>query len=78
MDMEHIMRKGNLRSLIAEGNYSLGKKAREAENDGCDVRRSRPGIVRRHEWNLMMDGPVVVLIHGLRRDGYRRGNQSDT
>jgi hypothetical protein len=33
MDIGHVMRKGNPRSLIAEGNYSLGMKAARVGND---------------------------------------------
>jgi hypothetical protein len=49
MDIEHSLRKGNPKSSIAEGNYSLGMADARVGNDGCDVCRSRPRMVGRHD-----------------------------
>jgi hypothetical protein len=57
-DIEHVMRKGNPQSLIAEGNYSLGMKAagwgmvdvmcpdRDRESPGGIIWELDDGLVR--------------------------------
>jgi hypothetical protein len=77
MDIKHVMRKGNPSSFIAEGNNSLGMKAAGRTMDAMRSEQDREASGG-HEWNLIMDWPGIIRIHGRSSGGSIREESSQT